>query len=66
MTPCDRYRGAEVTQAPALPAGKVPGGHQHLAPEGVDRILAERVADRSLTVVVNPWRGPLIPIGADR
>ena len=61
-TPCERHPGTEVAQAP-LASGDVVGGHHVLAPEGVDGNLAARVAERSATVVITPWRGLLIPAG---
>ena len=59
--PCTRYPSTLVTQPP-LAAGPVPGGHHHVAPEGiVDRAFAERVAQHADVVVVTPWRGLLTP-----
>jgi hypothetical protein len=59
--PCTRYPQTQVEQSP-LAAGDVPGGHHHLAPDGiVDRALAERVAAGAELVVVTPWRGLLTP-----
>jgi len=59
--PCTRHSRTEVEQPP-LRAGDVPGGHHHVAPDGVvDRALAERVAGQADAVVVTPWRGLLVP-----
>ena len=59
------YEVVDVTTEP-LPAGRVAGGVHHLAPEGVDRELAEALADRVNHVVVTPWRGVLEPDGVQR
>jgi hypothetical protein len=60
-SPCHRYPQTEVEQPP-LGAGDVPGGHHHVARDGVvDRVLAERVAQEAHVVVVTPWHGLLVP-----
>ncbi|WP_110241607.1 nitrite reductase [Nocardioides gilvus] len=47
---------------PALPYGRVPGGHHvPVPPEGLDRPAVERLRTAAPELVVTPWRGVLIP-----